>query len=120
MNKNEFQKVLDEFTEWIPNGSSAMVIAEPMADRKNTNGRYDRHAPEKGYDVVVRWKEKFSPCSWCQDECNREKLYTRDMNSNVWKAKCYQPGCRLKIQLHTSQIGKKEPEIVASVKPTDK
>lgn len=120
MNKNEFQKVLDELTEWIPNGSSAMVVAEPIKDRKHTTGKYDRLPPEKGYDVVVRWKEKYVPCSWCEDECNREKLYTRDMGSNIWKAKCYQPGCRLKIYLHTSQIGKNEPEILASTKPIDK
>ena len=115
-----FHKVLDELTEWIPNGSSAMVIAEPIKDRKHTTGKYDRLAPEKGYDVVVKWKDTPKSCAWCDGECNREKIYSRDPGSNLWKAKCYQPGCRKKIYIQTKEIGKKEPEILASTKQADK
>ena len=120
MNEIEYHKILDDYCDWFL-GSSAMLVAEPIKDRKNTDGKYDRQPPEAGHYPVVRsLKKEGGPCGWCGEHTNAERFYIRESDSNLWKARCKDKDCRRKLILHTSQIGKESQLITCPLIETSK
>jgi hypothetical protein len=115
MNPKKFEEILDEHFEWFM-GSSQMITTPSRFKLKNHEQR-DSDPPKKGYPVVLAAKCEERNCSWCSENCTREKVYKRDPGSNIWNAKC--SDCKIKIKIHTSQIGQKEPEFVRQVKQVE-